>query len=72
MLNKENQIHNLYCVNFCDSILLRFRFLLGFIIKLQFRYRYGKKLRFLRFRFRNTFNKLILNNITLGESFVAS
>ncbi len=28
MLNEENQIHNLNCVcdNFCDSILLWFRF----------------------------------------------
>jgi hypothetical protein len=41
---KEIKYIILYCVceNFCDSILFRFQF------------RYGKKLRFLRFRFRNT------------------
>ncbi len=47
----------------CDSLLLRFRnrnwLRSGFgsarsVIKLRFRFRCGKKLRFLRFRFRNT------------------
>ncbi len=44
MLNEGNKYTFLYCAceNFCDSILLRFRF------------RNGKKL---RFRFRNTGNK---------------
>ncbi len=41
---------------FCDSILLRFRFRIRNRNRnlLQFRFQHGKKLRFLRFRFRNT------------------
>jgi hypothetical protein len=56
MLNERNKIHN-FTLGLCE--LLKFHFImvpvpLRFVIKLQFRFRYGKKLRFLWFRFRNT------------------
>ncbi len=59
-----------YRTQFCDSLFLRFRIWFQFsgtkinygsgsakvytVIKLRLMFRYGKKLRFLRFRFRNT------------------
>ncbi len=60
------EITILYCVceNFFESILLRFPVPvpLRSVIKSRFRFRYGKKLRFQRFRFRNIGPKYVLGS----------